>query len=236
MYFQVKQLHYNNSNEQEEATMRSTESMTMNFSSESMRIVISGCVYFVIWLHSHAPQVFFDRTYNHRATEILFVTGAVVLPEVFHSFIRAIVHKIKPTVIKSVDKSLILRWLTSALYYFAAGIVLHSKKFNMYEACESVLWVLCSSVINHYTTNTPHQTVWDISLTLLTIASSGVIMLLFPFCHNIQNLYIYQPYYQLFIYFWITIQTILLYSTRETLRQVTQSRDNLINDRIRNSQ
>ena len=57
------------------------------------------------------------------------------------------------------------------------------------ELC--VLYPLCGSVINHYIANIPYQTVWDISLTLLTIVSSGVIMLLFPIFHNIRRFDIY---------------------------------------------
>ena len=214
----------------------------MNFFTELLRIFISACVHTVVWLHLHAPQAFFDKTYKHKAAAALIFTSLLALLEFFHSCIRAIVYKIKPTVIKSVDKSLILTWLTSALPYSAVCIVLFlsmsSGKLNWHvagilvELC--VLYPLCGSVINHYIANIPYQTVWDISLTLLTILGPGVIMVMLPIFHNIRIFDIYQACHQYFIYFWITILTILLFSTRATLRQVRQSRDNLINDRIEN--
>ena len=216
--------------------VRSTETVTMNFSSELLRTVISACVYSVILLHIEASQVFFDT--NYQSTVLIFALIFFIL-EVFHSCIRAIVYEIKPSVIKSVDKSLILRWLTSALYS-ALWIVLLLCNGMWHKAGEIVgwwvLWTLCSSVINHYVPNIPHQTVWDISLTVLILVSSAVITILFPFLHHIKSLNIYQVCYQLFIYFWITTLITLLYSTRETLRQVRQSLDDLINDRMENSQ
>ena len=202
----------------------------MNFSSELLRIVIATCVYTIILLHIDTPDVV--------GVIITFALIFFIL-EVFHSCIRVIVYDMKPTVIKSVDRRLILRWLTSALYSSLWIVSLLCNRM-WHKAGEIVGWwvllLLYSSVINHYVANIPHKTVGDISLALLILVSSGIITILFPFFHHIESLDIYQVCYQLFIYFWITTLITLLYSTRETLRQVRQSRDDLINDRMENSQ
>ena len=207
----------------------------MNFSSELQRIAISALVNSVILLHIDAPHVFFDRIFFWSKAD----KALVFIVELCHSCIRAMVYEITPTVIKSVDKSLILRWLTSALCSVVCiALLLYDKKWHVAGKVVGwwALWILCSSVINHYVAYIPHKTVGDISLTLLVIVSSGIIIIMFPTLHHIQSLNICQVCYQLFIYFWITTLITLLYSTRETLSQVRQSLDDLINDRMENSQ
>ena len=207
----------------------------MDFSSELQRIAISALVNSVILLHIDAPHVFFDSVFFWSKAD----KALALIVELCHSCIRAMVYEITPTVIKSVDKSLILRWLTSALCsVLCIALLLYDRKWHIAGKFVGwwVLWTLCSSVINHFVAYIPHKTVGDISLTLLIIVSSGIIIILFPTLHHIESLNIYQVCYQLFIYFWITTLITLLYSTRETLRQVRQSLDDLINDRMENSQ